>query len=238
MSEPVPGTTPSPATAITAGGPSAAAEKPATETAIAPGAAPSPPKPATTSPPKPSTAPPKPTAGAAKGGATRRFFLVSWFASWFSAAWVFFTLSMIGMLLGTVRFLFPNVLAEPPSTFRAGDVNSFEEGKVDDKFKELGAWVIRNKDEKNRDIIYALSTTCTHLGCTPNWLEGEKKFKCPCHGSGFKISGVNFEGPAPRPLERYGISRTEEGQIVVDKARKFQKELGQWNDSASFILMG
>jgi cytochrome b6-f complex iron-sulfur subunit len=239
MSEPQPGNTPSPATeANSAGPPTSASEKPAAETAVGSAtAAPPKPSPASSAPPKPTAAPPKPTAGAGKGGATRRFFLVSWFGSWFAAAWVFFTASVTGMLLGTVRFLFPNALAEPPSTFRAGDAASYEEGKVDDKFKELGAWVIRNKDEKNRDIIYALSTTCTHLGCTPNWLEGEKKFKCPCHGSGFQISGVNFEGPAPRPLERYGISRTAEGQIIVDKARKFQKELGQWDDPGSYILL-
>ena len=128
-------------------------------------------------------------------------------------------------------------MSEPPSTFKAGDVNNYEENKVDDKFKDQGAWVIRARDERNRDIIYALSTTCTHLGCTPNWLEGEKKFKCPCHGSGFKISGVNFEGPAPRPLERYAIKKSDDGQLVVDKSRKFQKELGQWDDADSYILL-
>jgi cytochrome b6-f complex iron-sulfur subunit len=93
-------------------------------------------------------------------------------------------------------------------------------------------------DEQYGDIIYALSTTCTHLGCTPNWLEREEKFKCPCHGSGFKITGVNFEGPAPRPLERWAISvAPDDGQLVVDKSKKFQKELGQWNDPDSFIKM-
>ena len=84
-------------------------------------------------------------------------------------------------------------------------------------------------------IIYALSTTCTHLGCTPNWLEREEKFKCPCHGSGFKITGINFEGPAPRPLERWAIGIGEDGQIVVDKSQKFQQEMGQWNNPESFI---
>lgn len=141
------------------------------------------------------------------------------------------------LTLGTVRFLFPNVLSEPPSSFRAGNVSGYEEGKVDDKFKEVGSWVIRAKDERNRPIIYALSTVCTHLGCTPNWLESEKKFKCPCHGSGFKLSGVNFEGPAPRPLERFAIRKTDEGEIIVDKSRKFQKELGQWDDPDSYILL-
>ncbi len=186
-------------------------------------------------PPKP-TLPPKPTPPAktpAKDGQTRRFFNMQWI----TAAWITFTASMAAMLLATVRFLFPNVLSEPPTTFRAGDISSFEDGKVEDKFKELGAWVIRGRDERNRPIVYALSTTCTHLGCTPNWLENEKKFKCPCHGSGFKISGVNFEGPAPRPLERYAIRKTDDNQVVVDKSRKFQKEIGQWDDPDSYILL-
>ena len=194
---------------------------PPSATAVAPG----PPKP--TLPPKPAAAKP---AAKAPG---RRSFLLSW-VFW---AWATFSASMLGMVLGTVRFLFPNVLSEPPSSFKAGDINDYEENKVDDKFKDQGAWVIRARDERNRDIIYALSTTCTHLGCNPNWLEGEKKFKCPCHGSGFKISGVNFEGPAPRPLERYAIKKTDEGQLVVDKSRKFQKELGQWDDGDSYILL-
>jgi len=188
------------------------------------------------------TIPPKPAAPAkapAKGAPTRRGFLYGalLIGSWFSAAWVAFTASMVGMTLYTVRFLFPNVLSEPPSSFRAGDVLTYEPNKVDDKFKEVGAWVIRGRDERNREIIYALSTTCTHLGCTPNWLESEKKFKCPCHGSGFRITGVNFEGPAPRPLERYAIRKTDEGIIIVDKSRKFQKELGQWDDADSYLLV-
>lgn len=201
----------------------------------APAAAAAPP-----APPK-VTIPPKPAAPAkvpAKGAPTRRGILYGILGvSWFASAWIAFTGTMAGYGLYTLRFLFPNVLSEPPSTFRAGDVLTYEPNKVDDKYKEVGAWVIRARDDRNRDIIYALSTTCTHLGCTPNWLESEKKFKCPCHGSGFRISGVNFEGPAPRPLERYAIRKTDEGLIVVDKSRKFQKELGQWDDSDSYLLM-
>jgi cytochrome b6-f complex iron-sulfur subunit len=208
----------------------------------------SPPAPSATAvaaaPPPPKPVPPKPVAKASDKP-TRRNFLASsglgivtmFFGSWIATAWTTFSLSMLALTLGTVRFMFPNVLSEPPSTFKAGEASGFEEGKVDDRFKEIGAWVVRGKDDRGRDIIYALSTTCTHLGCTPNWLEGEKKFKCPCHGSGFKITGVNFEGPAPRPLERYAIRRLEDGQILVDKSRKFQKELGQWDDPDSYILL-
>ncbi len=197
--------------------------------AVAPTAPPAPPK--VVIPPKPAA----PAKAPAKGGPSRRGILTAFVSSWFAAAWIAFTATMVGFTLYTLRFLFPNVLSEPPSTFRAGDVLTYEPNKVDDKYKEVGAWVIRSRDERNRDIIYALSTTCTHLGCTPNWLESEKKFKCPCHGSGFRISGVNFEGPAPRPLERYAIRKTDEGLIVVDKSRKFQKELGQWDDSDSYL---
>jgi cytochrome b6-f complex iron-sulfur subunit len=219
-------TNPTPETAVTATSP---AQPPTTAVTAA-------------APPKPPAAPVKPVT---PDGPTRRNFLVSsasgafftLFGSWAAVGWTTFTASMGAMTLGTVRFMFPNVLSEPPATFKAGEASGYEENKVDDKFKETGAWVIRAKDERGRDIIYALSTTCTHLGCTPNWLEGEKKFKCPCHGSGFKISGVNFEGPAPRPLERYAIRRNEDGQIIVDKSRKFQKEIGQWDDPDSYILL-
>ncbi len=192
----------------------------------------------TANPPAKPALPPKPAAPAKAGGKgpTRRGFL--FFGSWIAVGWFTMTASLLAMVLGTVRFLFPNVLSEPPTTFKAGTPDQYDEGKVDDRFKTVGCWVVRNRNEQDQDTLYALSTTCTHLGCTPNWLEGEKKFKCPCHGSGFKISGVNFEGPAPRPLERYAIRLGDDGQIVVDKARKFQKELGQWSEPDSYILLG
>jgi cytochrome b6-f complex iron-sulfur subunit len=183
-------------------------------------------------PPAKPAPPPKPAPPAKKpaAGKSRRFFLLAMFGSWFAIAWVSLTAAVLGMVLGTVRFLFPNVLSEPPSKIKVGFPDQYEEGKVVDRFKDQNTWVVRNQGK-----IYALSTTCTHLGCTPNWLEREEKFKCPCHGSGFKISGVNFEGPAPRPLERWAIRIAEDGQIEVDKSRKFQKELGQWENPDSFI---
>jgi len=179
--------------------------------------------------PKPAT-PPKPAAPAKGKTQERRFFLAVLLGSWAALGWTAMTAALAGMTLGTVRFLFPNVLSEPPSQFKAGPKDAYEEGKVDDRFKDKNAWVVRYQGQ-----IYALSTTCTHLGCTPNWLEREEKFKCPCHGSGFKITGINFEGPAPRPLERWGISIGDDGQIVVDKAKKFQQERGEWSNPESYI---
>ena len=63
----------------------------------------------------------------------------------------------------------------------------------------------------------ALSAVCTHLGCTPDWLSSANKFKCPCHGSGFDAAGVNFEGPAPKPMLRCKVEIAPDGQLMVDK---------------------
>jgi cytochrome b6-f complex iron-sulfur subunit len=129
------------------------------------------------------------------------------------------------------RFMFPNIVVEPPLSFKAGFPEEYAVGVVDERWKEkYGVWIVR--DER---IVYALVAICTHLGCPPNWLPAEEKFKCPCHGSGYYKNGVNFEGPTPRPLERAAISIGDDGQILVDKGRIFQHEKGQWSDPSSFL---
>lgn len=165
----------------------------------------------------------------------RRGFLAYTVGSFMAVG--FTALSVTGGLfsMGLARFLFPNVLAEPPSSFKVGSKEGFPSGVVETKFvAQYGVWVV-NADFEGVQQIYALKTVCTHLGCTPNWLEAEQKFKCPCHGSGFYKDGINFEGPAPRPLERYAIKIADDGQLEVDKSKSFQEELGQWNDPASYV---
>ena len=153
------------------------------------------------------------------------------FIGWLSLGWLAFAAATGGFFTVMIRFLFPNVLFEPPQSFKVGFPDEFAKGKVDTRFKKQHAvWIIR--DDKS---IYALSTVCTHLGCTPNWLEAEQKYKCPCHGSGFRKDGINFEGPAPRPLERYAISLASDGQILVDKTRSFKWEKGEWESEASSL---
>jgi cytochrome b6-f complex iron-sulfur subunit len=177
---------------------------------------------------------PAPKKGAAVGE-NRRGFLEMAVGSFMAMG--FTSLAMTGGLfgLGLARFLFPNVLAEPPSRFKVGFKEGFPSGKVETKYvAQYGVWVV-NSDVGGQQQVYALKTVCTHLGCTPNWLEAEQKFKCPCHGSGFYKDGVNFEGPAPRPLERYAIRVSDDGQLEVDKSRTFHEELGQWADPESFI---
>ena len=157
--------------------------------------------------------------------------------AWMGLAWGAFSAASAAALAATGRFMFPNVLNEPPAQFRAGFPNEYGQG-VDERWKEkFGVWIVRTPDDlvARSSGFYALLVTCTHLGCTPNYLLAEAKFKCPCHGSGFRTTGINFEGPAPRPLERARIVLAEDGQILIDKARKFQYELGQWTDPEAFL---
>ena len=152
-------------------------------------------------------------------------------------AWGSFTAASAGCLAATGRFMFPNVLNEPPQQRALGFPADYGLG-VDERFKDtFGVWVVRTENDYTHEApgFYALISVCTHLGCTPNWLSAENKFKCPCHGSGFRPTGINFEGPAPRPLERARIVQQEDGQILVDKTQKFQEELGQWTAPESFL---
>jgi cytochrome b6-f complex iron-sulfur subunit len=199
--------------------------------------APAEPKAAKTVPPmpvKPAYAQPKPAPQVDEG--RRNVVLGALFGSFLRVGFTSMTATFGLWTLGGARFMFPNILTEPPSRFKVGFKSNFSPGQVETKFvAQFGIWVI-NTEYNGQPQIAALRTVCTHLGCTPNWLEGEQKFKCPCHGSGFYKDGINFEGPAPRPLERYAISVADDGQLEVDKSKLFQEELGQWSDPASFVL--
>ncbi|MEX0613012.1 MAG: Rieske 2Fe-2S domain-containing protein [Pirellulales bacterium] len=184
-------------------------------------------------PVKPDYAKPRPEKPSQAEIAERRAFLFG-----MSALAVGFTAlaaTMGAWTLATVRFMFPNIVREPPSRFTVGTPDKFPPGQVEERFKaQFGVWIV-NTEYNGQPEIFALKSVCTHLGCTPNWLEAEQKFKCPCHGSGFYKDGINFEGPAPRPLERYAISLAANGEIEVDKSRIFQEEMGQWIDPTSYI---
>jgi cytochrome b6-f complex iron-sulfur subunit len=158
--------------------------------------------------------------------------------AWLGLAWGAFSAASAAALAATGRFMFPNVLNEPPQQFKAGFPTEYGIG-VDERWKEKFAiWLVRITDEDvepHGSGFYALITVCTHLGCTPNYLSAENKFKCPCHGSGYRLTGINFEGPAPRPLERARIVFADDGQILVDKSKHYQYELGQWTDPEAFL---
>lgn len=136
-------------------------------------------------------------------------------------------------LLAFFRFFLPRTIFEPNTVFKIGYPSDFGLG-VDTKFQSrYRIWVDRTPDRLF--IIYA---RCTHLGCTPDWKPAENKFKCPCHGSGYDSEGVNFEGPAPRPMDRAKVSLDPTGQIVVDVSKLYQQPKGQptqFNDAGAYL---
>lgn len=132
-----------------------------------------------------------------------------------------------------LRFFFPRVLFEPNSVFTIGYPSDFNLGVTSKFQKDYRIWVVRNPDR-----IFAIYARCTHLGCTPDWKPSEEKFKCPCHGSGYDSNGINFEGPAPRPMDRAKVELNAEGQIVVDTSVLYEWPKGQkshFDDPGAYI---
>jgi cytochrome b6-f complex iron-sulfur subunit len=193
-------------------------------------------RPTAASPPaKPGSGQAKRRTAAATDG-KRRGLVAVLFGSFLATGFTTLASALGLFTLGMVRFMLPNIQIEPPSRFKIGFPSDYAPGTVETRFKsQYGIWVVHTQLDGQRQIV-ALKAVCTHLGCTPNWLEAEQKFKCPCHGSGFYKDGVNFEGPAPRPLERYAIRLADDGQLEVDKGRTFHEELGQWRDPDSYYV--
>jgi cytochrome b6-f complex iron-sulfur subunit len=145
--------------------------------------------------------------------------------------------SIVGFLtacfLMFLRFFLPRSILEPSSVFRVGFPSDYALG-VDTKWQQqYRIWV-----DKTSDRIFVVYARCTHLGCTPDWRASENKFKCPCHGSGYDSEAINFEGPAPRPMDRAEVHLDPEGQIVVNIAKLFRQPKGErteFDDPGAFI---
>src|SRR5262249_59312963 len=95
---------------------------------------------------KPQTVLPKPgkgAAAAAAAGSSRRGFLLGpLFVSWVALGWSSFTAGSALFTAMMGRFMFPNVLAEPPSTVKVGLPSNFEPEEVNERFKaEWGFWI-------------------------------------------------------------------------------------------------
>jgi cytochrome b6-f complex iron-sulfur subunit len=170
-----------------------------------------------------------------KTGLTRRAFLNKGISV---AGWGIMLTTLGAGLYEGMRFLYPSVVFHPPSKYVIGHVNDFITDKrpdqygvifIDSRFKKNHRFfVVRDKDR-----VFALFARCTHLGCTVNWFEDLNIFKCPCHGSEFHSNGVEFAGPAPRPLDRHHITLDSEGNLIVDTALVYTKQ--EFEDQRIYI---
>ncbi len=153
--------------------------------------------------PKPSPAGenPKP---AESNGVTRRDFLNE-------IALGALGIAGFGSVVVTYQYLSPNVLFEPPTTFRAGSPDLYPVHSVT-FLQDQQVYIVRMPAG-----FYAVSAVCTHLGCITAWHPERDRIECPCHGSKFKPDGTKIEGPAPRPLPHFSITLTADGDLLVDK---------------------
>jgi nitrite reductase/ring-hydroxylating ferredoxin subunit len=137
-----------------------------------------------------------------------------------------------GQTYAMLRALVPDLLYEEPLRFKLGTPADFPEGAtyLDDR----RLFVFREQS-----TFYAISSTCTHLGCTVKMtklaqsdtattasghIQQPWEFDCPCHGSKFDANGSNYAGPAPRPLNWVKLEvAPEDGQLVVNMSEKVKQ---------------
>ncbi|HHT9120901.1 MAG TPA: ubiquinol-cytochrome c reductase iron-sulfur subunit [Candidatus Hypogeohydataceae bacterium YC41] len=142
----------------------------------------------------------------------------------------FFALAGWAVFLGTVGaylwrlfgttsgFFFPKVLYEPSKIFAVGYPNDFPDHAVV-TLKARRVFVVREGNG-----YQAISMVCQHLGCAVHWTEEKGIFECPCHGSKYYKDGVNFAGPAPRPLYHFQMNLADDGKLVVDTSTIIERE--------------
>ena len=88
-------------------------------------------------------------------------------------------------------------------------VATIHDGYLEAKIHKA-VWAVKQADGQ----VTWFSPICTHLGCGYHWDATERKFKCPCHGSVYDVTGQVLAGPAPRHLDALP-SKVEEGRLLV-----------------------
>ena len=121
-------------------------------------------------------------------------------------------LAGLGTTVTAVRFLWPEVLFEQETRFAVGRPDEIAQGTLL-VLPEQRVYVVHDAVG-----FFALSATCTHLGCMTRYEKENNRIFCPCHGSQFSVDGAVTGGPAPRPLPRLDLA-LESGALVVDVAK-------------------
>ena len=142
----------------------------------------------------------------AEGEETRREFLALLATGTMGVA-------ALGTAITAVRYMWPEVLFEEERRFRLGRPEDIGVGTLV-ALPQQKVYVMHAAEG-----FFAMSATCTHLGCLTQYEKENNRIFCPCHGSRFDTSGKVTDGPAPKPLPRLELI-VENGLLVVDVSKK------------------
>ncbi len=152
------------------------------------------------------------TAGSRPGGETRRRFL--------DRLWrLLGVVAAVELGAVVVAYLWPRREAGGSSrgVVEAGPVGDFTPASVT-PFPGGRFYLVRLADGG----FLALSSRCTHLGCTVAFDPERKTFPCPCHASSFDLRGDVLSPPAPRALDLFPVT-VEGGVVRVSTGRRVQR---------------
>lgn len=126
--------------------------------------------------------------------------------------WCCLGASGVGAAVYGYEFLSPNVLYEPSPVVNAGPTGQFPQLSVT-PYTNASIYIVHGDHG-----LYALSATCTHLGCHTAWVPELDLIACPCHGSRFNRHGIKVAGPAPQPLPWLKLWIADTGDVMVDRS--------------------
>lgn len=63
--------------------------------------------------------------------------------------------------------------------------------------------------------LVVLHQKCPHLGCRVPTCATSQWFECPCHGSKYNRVGEKRGGPAPRGMDRFGVTINDRNEVIV-----------------------
>lgn len=182
---------------------------------------------------------PREEISAAEMGVTRRKFFNR-------AIGAVFGLFMLQFTLASLAFVWPKLKGGFGTPINAGKVAALKAevidgGSINPKFfPQAQAWIVpfdMNElpgssfepvsfvvagGEGDGIGLMALWQRCVHLGCRVPACLPSQGFECPCHGSKYNAHGEYSQGPAPRNMDRFGVSVNDAGEFIIDTGNVVQ----------------
>ena len=169
-------------------------------------------------PVKPDYAKPKPAKVAADEG--RRGFLTGVMLGSFLGLGFTSLATTLGLwALGTARFMFPNMLTEPPSKFKVGFPSEFRprpgRDEVQGAVRRVGGQLRIQRPARDLRPAHGVHAPGLHAE-----LAGRRaEVQVPLPRQRVLQGRHQLRRPRPAPLERYAIRVADDGQLEVDKSK-------------------